>query len=114
MSVGRNNILICSDYRAVIPSISSIYAEGFSQSYPQSNRRADFRDATASRRINGNTIEKVGLRAAGLAYFAPRLRLIETAEISLPGDWIEIDCWLLWVLTASIAEKIGLLARRLI
>src|SRR5688572_1212722 len=47
-------------------------------------------------------------------YFAPRLRLIDTAEISLPGDWIEIDCWLLCVLTASNAENTGLLARRLI
>lgn len=26
------------------------------------------------------------------SYFDPRLRVIETAEISLPGDWIEIDC----------------------
>src|SRR5687768_7942331 len=55
-------------------------------------------------------------RAAQLnaSYRVPRLRLIDTAAISLPGDWIEIDCWLLRVFTASMAEKTGLLARRLI
>jgi hypothetical protein len=24
--------------------------------------------------------------------YRPRFRLIDTEEISLPGDWIEIDC----------------------
>ena len=37
-------------------------------------------------------------------YFAPRLSEIATDCNSVPGAWIEIDCWLALVLTPRVAE----------
>ena len=50
--------------------------------------------ASASRLPRGTAREcdEVPVRLAGAKRYRPRFRLIETAEISLPGDWIEIDC----------------------
>ena len=89
----------------------------FSTSFPTDagfNAVSSRRKAPPHRPFNDDEQNRWEFRWNAEPHFAPRLRLIETAEISLPGDWIEIDCWLLRVLTASIAEKIGLLARRLI
>ena len=100
----------------------SVDSQGLPGCYPQhslkASRQFSTRLCTACVRAHSQAAAwssaMMGRCRRQCAYLAPRLRLIETAEISLPGDWIEIDCWLLRVLTASMAEKTGLLARRLI
>ena len=66
------------------------------------NEKLDVRAVTRGKERRNLRLSNLGFREARTArYFAPRVRLIATAEISLPGDCIEIVCWVPCVTTAS-------------
>ena len=96
--------------------ISSVHPDGFPQDAlaPKHRKRAGAMPVIAVDEGEACSGPDARVPLGDARYFDPRLRLIATASISLPGEWIEIDCWLLRVLTASSAENTGLLARRLI